>query len=196
MAIGKTEFIDGTYLSYPITVYPQLFAVLDTKTLRSFFAEINKLDGKDGEGMTPEQIVNLFRVGLLSSISDITFEKTAEYVTNYIFKYGNEALTIKLVDAFVDSGLNDRKTVQKNRERVEKNRALRDELDEIRDERNKAILKKCWGDVERLNESAQMLIKELNEASEEAEKEDAKAIEAIEGNGGPGVPFEQDTKTE
>lgn len=198
MAMIKTEFIGGVSLSYPISIYPKLFAVLETRTKRKFFEKINELDGKDGEGMTPEQIIGIFHVGLMSSIPDITFKKTEEYVSDYIFEYGDEALIFKLVDAFVDSGLNDRKAVQKNRERAEKNKALREELDQIRDERNKAILQKCWKDVEKLNAKTQLLRGDLDKIEEEAEKEEAKAIEALKKEGSAtDDPLDPDTiKTE
>ncbi len=179
MAVRKTEFVGGVWLSYPISVYPQLFAVLETRTQRTFFEKVNQLDGKNGEGMSPEQIINMFKVGLISCIPDITFKQAEDYVTDFIFEHGLDALIIKLVDAFVDSGLNDGETVKKNRERVEKNKALRDELEKIRDKRNEAILKKCWVDAENLDAKAQQILDDLDKAKEEAEKEDAKTIEAL-----------------
>ncbi len=162
MAIPQTEFINGTYLSYPIGNYVKLFAVLGKRTKRGFFEEIQKVDGKDGEGMTPEQIIGLFQVGLYPCKPGITFEEAGELVQEYIFKEGNDGLHTKLVDAFCDSGLSDRKTVEKQRKMIE-------ELNKIEEARNEAFIKQSWVELDKLNANLQKLSDELNKVAEGAE---------------------------
>lgn len=161
MAIPQTDFVDGTYLSFPIGNYVKLFAVLEKRTKRTFFEEIQKLDGKDGEGMTPEQIIGLFHVGLMPCRPGITFEEAADLVREYIFANGNSGLNIKLVDAFCDSGLSDRKTVENQRKMIE-------ELEKIEEARNEAFIKQSWVELEKLNANLQKLSEELNKTTSEA----------------------------
>ncbi len=161
MAIPKTEFINKTYLSYPIGNYVKLFGVLGKRTKRGFFEEIGKLDGKDGEGMTPEQIIGIFQVGLMPCRPGITFDEAADLVQSYIFAHGNDGLNIKLVDAFCDSGLSDRKAVEKQRKMIE-------ELNKIEEARNEALIKQSWVELEKLNANLQKLSDELNKAADEA----------------------------
>jgi hypothetical protein len=160
MAIPQTEFINGTYLSYPIGNYVKLFAVLGKRTKRGFFEEIQKIDGKDGEGMTPEQIIGLFHVGLIPCDPGITIEQAGDLVQEYIFQNGDDGLHIKLVDAFCDSGLSDRKAVKKQREMIE-------ELNKIEEARNQAFIKQSWVELDKLNANLQKISEELSNATEE-----------------------------
>ncbi len=160
MAVIKTEFINGVCMSYPITVFPDLFAVLNTTTKRKFFEEMYRLEGKDGEGMTPEQQIRIFQVGFSTDIPGITYEQAASYVQDYLSQYGDQALVFKLVDAFVDAGLNDRDKVKKNREREAKKQAIADELDRLQDAKNEAYVKQEWAKINKLND-------EISKASEE-----------------------------
>lgn len=161
MAIPQTDFINGTYLSFPIGNYVKLFAVLGKRTKRAFFEEIQKLDGKDGEGMTPEQIIGLFQVGLLPCKPGITIEEAGDLVSEYIFAHGNDELNIKLVDAFCDSGLSDRKTVEAQRKMIA-------ELQKLEEARNEAFIKQSWVELEKLNANLQKISDELNKAVETA----------------------------
>lgn len=154
MAIPQTDFINGFYLSFPIGNYVKLFSVLGQRTKRGFFEEIKKIDGKDGEGMTPEQIIGLFHVGLIPCKPDITPEEAGELVQEYIFENGNDGLYIKLVDAFCDSGLSDRKAIEKQRKMIE-------ELNKIEDARNEALIKQSWIELDKLNAAIQKISEEL-----------------------------------
>lgn len=159
MAIPQTEFINGTSLSFPIGNYVKLFAVLGKRTKRGFFEEVNRLDGKDGEGMTPEQLVGLFQVGLMHAIPDVTFEQAQELVQEFVVSQGDRALNIKLVDAFCDSGLSDRKEVERQRKMIE-------ELEKIQIAREEALLKQSWVELDKLNAALQKISDELQKATE------------------------------
>lgn len=163
MAVIKTDFINGASLSYPITSFPDLFAVLNQTTKRKFFEELYRLEGKDGEGMTPEQQIRIFQVGLSTDIPGITYEQAASYVQEYLSQYGDDALIFKLVDAFVDAGLNDREKVKKNREREVKRQALADELEKLQDAKNEAYIKQQWEKVNELNDKISKASDELIE---------------------------------
>lgn len=161
MAIPQTDFINGAFLSFPIGNYVKLFGVLGKRTKRGFFEELQRLDGKGGEGLSPEQLINMFQVGLIPYKPDITFEEAADLVQEYIILYGDDGLHIKLVDAFCDSGLSDRKTVEKQRKMIE-------ELNKIEEARNEAFIKQSWVELEKLNANLQKLSDELNKAADEA----------------------------
>lgn len=168
MAIPHTDFINGSFLSFPIGNYVKLFAVLGTRTKRTFFEQIQKIDGKDGEGMTPEQVIGMFQVGLLPYKPDITVEEASDLVQEYIFANGNSGLNIKLVDAFCDSGLSDRKTVENQRKMIE-------ELDKIQEARDEAFIKQSWVELDKLNASLQKISEDLAKAAEnDAEVETSK----------------------
>jgi hypothetical protein len=96
MAIPQTDFVNGSFLSYPIGNYVKLFSVLGTRTKRTFFEAIQKLDGKDGEGMSPDQMIGLFQVGLIPYKPGITFDETSELVQEYINSNGDSGLHDKL----------------------------------------------------------------------------------------------------
>lgn len=160
MAITKTPFINGVSLSYPLGIFPELFAVLGARTKRSFFEELNRLEGKGGEGLTPEQTVSLFRVGLLTDIPDVTYERAEELVQDYLTEFGDEELSIKFVDALVDAGLNNREIVDKRRKEIQRRRDLLEELDQVQEAKNHAIIQQAWDEVDKLNSK-------LNKVSEE-----------------------------
>ena len=162
MAMPHTDFINGSFLSFPIETYVPLFAVLNKRTKRGFFDEIQKLDGKDGEGMDPDQLIGLFHVGLMPYKSGITFNEAHELVQEYIFANGIDALNIKLVDAFCDSGLSDRKAVAKQRKMIE-------ELNRIQDARDKAFIKQSWVELDKLNAAIQKISEDLAKAAESNE---------------------------
>ncbi len=167
MAVVKTEFINGASLSYPISVFPQLFGTIGTKTKRKFFEEIARLDGNGGDGISTEQLVNMFRVGLCTDMPDITYNQAESYVQDYLSLYGDAALFCKLVDAFVDAGLNDRETVQKKRDAAKKAQELADELEQINYEKKQAYIRQSWAEVEKLNAKIQQVSSELNEVVSE-----------------------------
>ena len=162
MAIPQTDFINGSFLSFPIGNYVKLFAVLGKRTKRTFFEEIQKIDGKDGEGMTPEQLIGLFHVGLLPYKPDITVEEASDLVQEYIFANGIGGLNLKIVDAFCDSGLSDRKTVESQRKMVE-------ELNQIEEARNEAFIKQSWVELDKLNAAIQKISEDLAKAAESNE---------------------------
>lgn len=164
MAIAKTPFINGVSLSYPLGVFPDLFAVLGTRTKRTFFEKMYQLEGKGGEGFSPDQIVNMFRIGLITDIPEITYKQAEEYVQDYLTEYGDEELGIKLVDAFVDAGLNNREIVEKERKKIQKRRELLDELEKIQEEKNSARLREAWAEVEELNAKLGKVSDELMES--------------------------------
>jgi hypothetical protein len=157
MAIPQTDFVNGSFLSYPIGNYVKLFSVLGTRTKRTFFEAIQKLDGKDGEGMSPDQMIGLFQVGLIPYKPGITFDETSELVQEYINSNGDSGLHVKLVDAFCDSGLSDRKTVDKQRKMIE-------ELAKIEEARNEAFIKQSWVELDKLNANLQKISDELNKS--------------------------------
>lgn len=171
MAMPDTDFINGSFLNYPVGNYATLFAVLDKRTKRGFFEEIQRLDGKDGEGMDPDQLIGLFHVGLMPYKSGITFSEARELVQEYIFANGHDALNMKLVDAFCDSGLSDRKA-------VEKQRKMMDELNKIQEARDEAFIKQSWVELAKLNAAIQKISEDLAKAAENNAAEETSGTEA------------------
>jgi len=151
--IAETPFINGKTLSYPIGYFPQLFAVVNARTKKGFVAGLMAMEdeNKGGEGIPENTLIEMIRVGLLHDNPTITTAETTELVQDYLVIYGHKELDKKIVDAFVDSGLYDRKT-------VEKQRAFAEQIEQISEEREIALIKKAQAELNRLNSAIDVLI--------------------------------------
>lgn len=151
--IAETPFINGYTLSYPIGYFPQLFAVVNARTKKGFVAGLLALEDekKGGEGLPLDLLIEIIRVGLLHRNATATTAEATALVQDYLVTYGHKVLDEKIVDAFVDSGLYDRETVQKQR-------AFSKKIDEINEEREIALIKKAQAELDRLNNAIDVLI--------------------------------------
>lgn len=115
MPLGKTEFLPGVFLKYPLGSLPQLFSVLDTVSRKAFFEKIAQLDGQGGEGLSIEQYVKIIHVGLLAENPGTTYEDALKLVEKYNEEHGQQELESLIIDAFGDAKLSDKEVTDKRK---------------------------------------------------------------------------------
>jgi hypothetical protein len=115
MGLNKTEFLPGVFLSYPLESLPKLFAVVDTVSRKAFFEKIAELDKKGGEGLSIDKIIEMIWVGLQAETPGVTLDEARAHASQFYNEFGQEALELKLVDAFGDAKLTDKDAIEKRR---------------------------------------------------------------------------------
>lgn len=118
MGLNKTEFLPGVYLSYPLESLPRLFAVVETVSRKAFFEKISELDKKGGEGLSIDKIIEMIWIGLQAENPGVTIEDAKQRASQFYDEYGQEALELRLVDAFADAKLTDKTALEKRRNLV------------------------------------------------------------------------------
>ena len=158
----KTEFTSGYSLFYPLESLPALFAVLGTKSRKRFYEVMNERLKSGGEGVSLEEQIEMLKVGLLWEHSGLTTDEVWKIASGFD---GNlEALEDKLADAFADSGLTSRDTLERQRKNLKELKDIEVEQMENLISLKKGVVDKQKEDLKKQDEETKKRIEALKVA--------------------------------
>lgn len=157
MAMAKTEFVEGVYVSYPLEFLPKLFAIFGTISRRAFFEKLAEIDSNEGEGLSIEQMAQIIQIGLLADRPQTTLEDAMKLVSKYNEERGLEGIENFIIDAFGDAKLTDK-------EAIDKRRALLRELKELDLKRLEYMVHSKQAELERTEKEIEAKVADMGEA--------------------------------